>query len=475
MRKYFLLDRGILVGYQLQNAVIQVNELKKDTANNPLFREEFFADPPKPWEIRYDNGYPNVIYDPKYKIYRCYYTMITYDESAAETPLAERPHKTYVPKDNRIASLGYAESRDGIHFVKPDLGVTDFGGNKENNILLRYAHGTGVFLDEQETDPAKRYKLVTKIEYCSARHHMAVAFSEDGIHFTPLQEWPEHNPATDSHNFVFRDRKTNRFVLITRVWKNGVRICAKCESDDFLNWSEPVEVLRGDGFENEVYSMPVFQYEGLYFELASMYHNGDRYAENFDKVDVELKFATKPDFWDSAAKGQYVIPRGKGTYPQGQFDCGCIYASAPIEADGKLWIYYMGGNGPHTGFRETSFARGYLEKDKFAGYVQQRKEAPGKIITSHFCVYGDSLSVLAEIGEKGYVKVGLGTKDGAVYPGFEPGSCVLERQEDGYYKVCFPDHTISELRTRPVSVHFIFEDAKIYAFRGDLECQMLKY
>ncbi len=475
MHKYFLFDRGILVAFKMTNATINVNKIQKDSKNNPLFTEGYFADPPMKWETRYDNAYPNVIYDPKYEIYRCYYTLFTYDESAAGTPLDQRATTTYQPKGNRITSLGYAQSKDGIHWEKPSLGLVEFEGSTDNNLLMLYAHGTGVFLDEQEVNPAKRYKLVTKVEYNGSRHYMAVAFSEDGIHFSDLIEWPKYNPAGDSHNFPFRDPNTGKFVVLTRIWKNGVRICAKTESDDFINWSEPVEVLRGIGFEHEVYSMPAFNVGGVCLGLASIYHNGDTDADNFDTVDLELMYSTRLDAWDYIAPGQYFIERGKGKYPTGEFDCGCIYAAAPLEIDGKLCFYYMGGNGQHTNFRETSFARGFLEKDKYAGYVPKNPDKPALLTTSHFCIYGENIGILAEIADGGSVQVAIGTKSGVVYEGFEAENSILEKQEDGYYRISFKNHSIMELRSKPISFHIHFKNSKVYAIKGDLESHKMKY
>lgn len=475
MGKYFFLDRGILVGYQMSNAQIEVNKLQKDTQNNPLFEEGFFEEPQLPWEIRYDNGYPNVIYDAKDQIYRCYYTCITYDESAVGTPRAMRGNTDYKPKENRIASLCYAESRDGIHFTKPELGLTEFEGSKKNNILFRYAHGTGVFLDLEEKDPQKRYKLMTKVEYNGNCNHMAVGFSEDGIHFGALIPWPKHNPAADTHNFVFRDPKTGRFYLYTRIWRNGLRICAKSESEDFIHWTEPKEVLRGSGFARQVYSMPVLPYEGIYLGFASMYHVGDAQEEDFDLVDLELTCAAGMDDWDFVAPSQYLIPRGNGRYPNGEFDCGCIYAAAPMITEDKIWIYYMGGNGRHTNFRETSLARGFLERDKFAGYVQNKLDKQAQLVTNHFIVYGENLALLAEIQEGGLVKVALGTKSGKVYEGFEAEKSILTKQPDGYYQISFQGKKLTSLRSNPVSFHIYFEKAKIYAIKGDLENYKLKY
>lgn len=476
MHKYLTLDRGIFVGYWTENAKLRVNKIKKDNVNNPLFTEGYFLEPSLPWEVRYDNGYPNVIYDPEYEVYRCYYTLFTKDLVSESTPLAERGNKTYKPSGSRITSLAYAESKDGVNWVKPSLGLVEFNGNKENNLIFRYAHGTGVMLDLEEVDRKKRYKLVTKVEYSGARHYMAVAFSEDGINFSNFIEWKKYNPAGDSHNFPFKDSKTGKYKIITRTWANGIRLSAITESTDFINWSEPKEILRGDDFYDQIYSMPVIEYAGIYLGFASMYHEGDRLDENFDTVDLELKFSANSEQWDSVVKGDYLLERGNGTYPiDSEFDAGCIFTAAPIEIDGKLWFYYMGGNGKHTDFRETSFGRGYIEKDEFAYYENKRKGIESRLVTSHFSVYGNTLMIKADIEESGELNISLGSKNGGIYEGFGEDKAILEKLPNGYYKVSFKDKEITDLGTTPVSIKMRFKDAKIYAIEGELENQLLKY
>ena len=154
MDQYLFLDRSALQPQGMDNLKLTVAHIEKDTEHNPLFHEDFFSDPPRKWEVRYDNAYPNVIYDPKYRKYRCYYTLCSKDDDSASAGKEERARRAYRPMPTRIASLGYAESDDGVHWVKPSLGLVDFEGSTDNNMLFRYAHGTGVFLDDAETDPA---------------------------------------------------------------------------------------------------------------------------------------------------------------------------------------------------------------------------------------------------------------------------------------------------------------------------------
>ena len=82
---------------------------------------------------------------------------------------------------------------------------------------------------------------------------------------------------------------------------------------------------------------------------------------------------------------------------------------------------------------------------------------------------------MADIEESGMLEVALGTKGGTVYEGFEKDKCILTKQSDGYYKISFKDQSILDLRTKPVSLHINFKNAKLYAIKGSLECNMLKY
>lgn len=471
--KYLFLDSGILNGHWCDNTELRVMPIKKDEENNPLFREEYFADSPKLWEVRYDNGYPNVFYDEEAKLYRLYYTLFIYDEDSQNTPLEKRPEKLYDPTDSRVTAVCYAESKDGVHWIKPDLGIVEFQGNKHNNIIMRNAHGTSVFYDREEINPEKRYKLLTKIEFSVENHFMAVAFSGDGIHFCDPIPWPRFNPQADTYNFVFRDSKTNHYVLITRIWKNGLRIVAKCESEDFLLWSEPVEIARGEGFAEQIYTMPVFETNGLYLGLASMYHEGDRSAPDFDMVDLRLTYSADLNYFELVGPRQNFIPRGEGIYPEGEFDCGCIYSSIPVEIEERLYFYYMGGNGQHTNFRETSFARGYIEKDCFACYQAINQDEEAILTTASFSVYGDELEILSEIDD-GYIICEVVNKRGGNAGGLLEGvSSTIT--ESGWQKIRFEGHSLTELKEQSVAFRFTFKNAKLFGLKGAIRVLPKRY
>lgn len=63
-KKIYFFDKGIFNPYRMSNVELKVNQAVKE--NKIFFTED------QPWEIRYDNSYPNVFYDEIAGVYRCY-------------------------------------------------------------------------------------------------------------------------------------------------------------------------------------------------------------------------------------------------------------------------------------------------------------------------------------------------------------------------------------------------------------------
>lgn len=54
--------------------------------------------------------------------------------------------------------LSYAISDDGINWVKPNLGLITYKGNKNNNLVMSVDNGGSVIFDPHDSDPSRRYK-----------------------------------------------------------------------------------------------------------------------------------------------------------------------------------------------------------------------------------------------------------------------------------------------------------------------------
>lgn len=372
-----------------------------------LLTEGYFEQPPIPWEQRIDNGYPNVFYDEEEKIYRLYYTCILFDEESTREAPENRVHKTYkIGRSQgikpRIAGMLYACSKDGTHWIRPELNIVESQGSKKNNIIMYDVHGGSVFKDGHEKDPQRRFKMMIRND---AKEEMAVAFSADGIHFSDPIPWPKYNPAGDTHNFAFYDERIKRYVLITRTW-DGLRIVARCESDDFINWEQPENIYRGVGLDDQIYSMPVFRHYDNYIGLASIFRGGDREAEDFDCVDLELTYSHDGKCFDRIAMGKPFIPRGLGKYGSGVKDACCIYASVPVEIENKLVFYYLGGTGQHTNFRESTLMKCEIDKEKLAGYEPKNRKG-GWITTRALQFTGEDIYINCDILPGGYIEYAI--------------------------------------------------------------------
>ncbi len=132
----------------------------------------------------------------------------------------------------------YAESRDGIHWARPNLGLVEFNGSTENNIILtnHCSHGFSVFKDlNPACAPAARYKAVTRGSF---RYQ-----SPDGIRWALMS--PDRTvPAIDgdSQTVVFWDAVRARYVSFARAGIGAVRWIKTSVSPDFLRWSAPENI-----------------------------------------------------------------------------------------------------------------------------------------------------------------------------------------------------------------------------------------
>ena len=152
--------------------------------HNPLFGED------KPWEVRYDNLGPSVVFDEEKGLYRFWYVPFIVDPTTSTATDDIRRRMTYCQKmthdnaiGNRKMAICYARSRDGIVWEKPAMGLCKFEGSTTNNIVMNQENGAlgGVYKDRRETDPARRYKMFAGT---------SVGFSPDGIHWSEAMRLP---------------------------------------------------------------------------------------------------------------------------------------------------------------------------------------------------------------------------------------------------------------------------------------------
>ncbi|MBN1341620.1 MAG: hypothetical protein JXQ73_03020 [Phycisphaerae bacterium] len=441
--KHLLLDTRIID--RTENARLALGKVAKEP-RNPLFKED------KPWEPRFDNLYANVLFDGDDGLYKCWYSPFLIDQRTTSVPRDKRDGVDYIKVKPNAREMGvcYAASKDGLTWVKPELGIVEFDGSTRNNIVYRKPHGGGVFKDLHETDPARRFKMFTKSDEPG---DMAVAFSPDGLHWSKLTPCPDIKSAGDTHNNALWAPDLGKYVGITRLWAPNVgRIVGRCESDDFAKWTQAVDVLHCLPAEphRQTYAMPVFRHANLYLGLVMLLDT------KTDLVDCELTWSPDTIHWQRVCPGTPMIPRG----PKASYDCGCIYAAAnPIVRDGEIRLYYGGNNGPHTTWRDGFFCLARLRPDGFAGFEPADPDAPALVVTKPIRCTGKTLRVSAD-AEGGSLRVGIVGADGLGIDDAQPATTDATDAPVTWKNK--PD--LSALVGKNVQLRFELNKAKLYAF-----------
>lgn len=462
--KLFLDHRNIA---SADNLKLELGTVTKHPSN-PLFVEEFFQS--KPWEARYDNLYPTVLYDEEEEIFKLWYHVFLIDGDSNETPLVERPGKPYTGGIREDGVL-YAISKDGLTWEKPNLGLIEFNGSTANNIVMsRTSHGVhsgGVLKEPHEPDPTKRYKY---FHQSPRTKQMAVAFSADGLHWTQPILWPEHNAVGDTHNNALWAPELGKYVGISRNWSEGLykglRTVVRTESDDFVHWSDPVEIMRGADAHDQIYSMPIFRYKDIYLGLPALFHKGNSDAADWDTVTTELAWSPDTIGWDRICPGEQLIPLGSGNYPTGDYDCGCIYAAAPVIKDETIFIYYGGSNGLHNNWREGSFNLATLPVDRFAGLTPQVKDTVSTLVTAPIEIAHPTLTLNLELEDGGQVRVALLDGSGQAIEGFELENCIPIKSGGIAVPIRWQTQDPKDLNGGFVKLVVEISQGKVYAISG---------
>lgn len=148
---------------------------------------------------------------------------------------------------------GYAESADGIHWTKPSLGLIEFAGSRENNLVWSSAMGPGeprvlsIFKDPLPHCPdSQRYKAIAVVTE-AGKGALRALVSPDGLRWRLLRDEPIlTDGAFDSHNIAFYDQARGCYVAYYRDFVNGVRHIRRAVSDDFVHWTPGGFIDLGD-------------------------------------------------------------------------------------------------------------------------------------------------------------------------------------------------------------------------------------
>ncbi len=213
-----------------------------------------------PWEGRV-NLYGTVDQDPMSGQFRMWYTG--YGRGGVPSMSKEiAPRRDSWPMELGFDastlqySVCYATSEDGIFWQKPNLGLVAYEGSKDNNIVIHDAAPGAVIRDEREKNPDRLYKsLFFELDVFGSEGAprmgtgTSVAFSPDGLRWTKYDGNPVIRRSSDCHMLFGWDNLSGKYVAYCRpTLREGdkTRRIGRCISEDFVNWTDPEEVLSPD-------------------------------------------------------------------------------------------------------------------------------------------------------------------------------------------------------------------------------------
>jgi hypothetical protein len=166
----------------------------------------------------------------------------------------------------------YAESKDGIYWEKPNLGLFEHGGLKKNNIIWTGVgvHNFAPFLDTRPGCPLEsRFKALAGT---AAEGGLFAFHSPDGIHWSLMRKEPVVTEgAFDSQNLAFWDQAAGKYrayfrtftggITTGKVWKpEGYRAIRTASSADFLSWGEEADLTYEDSPVEHLYTNQIGPY-----------------------------------------------------------------------------------------------------------------------------------------------------------------------------------------------------------------------
>ena len=353
----------------------------------------------------------------------------------------------------------YAESRDGLTWEKPELGLFEFQGSQRNNILWAGAgsHNFTPFKDPNPASPAEaRYKALaggtTTIDG-KKRGCLNALKSADGIRWTILSEAVITAGAFDSQNLAFWDAVRGEYRAYWRIFAGGVRAIRTAVSKDFLHWERQADLAYVDSPAEHLYTnavMPYFRAPQLFIGFPTRFQPKTQ--------QVEPLFMSSRDGVLFRRWGEPLIPITAPKDRDGNRSNYMTWGLLQLPgSDRELSVYATEAYyaGPGSRVRRFTF--------RTDGFVSASADGKGSLITKPLSFGGSKLSL--NIASRGRTRVELRDSAGAPWPGFALDDCQPIVGDHIAHTVSWKGGDLAPLAGKAVQLRFVMEQADLYAFQ----------
>ena len=397
------------------------------------------------------------------------------------------------------ANLAYAESTNGIHWVKPELGLYEYHGSKANNLLGLHSLEGVVFQDPNQP-PEERYTYVsTGKPNSSSKSELGATglyryYSADGLRWK-RDEKPLIQGGSDTQNVVWWDEHRKEYVMIVRGWNvDPKRRKVSRLALSTLKETAAVKPL-GTGFGNY-----------FHHEIPTILLCDDQDPSRTDIYNMSAQpyildtrwYVGFPTFLRRSAKTDAPGWRGRHMGPAEVQFVGSAdsiawhrydrraYAPPGIAAAAKKNMTFMGVGMILRGDEIWQYG---TEFETVHGDVEARqKKADGSIVryvqrvdgfvsldtgnvagsarTRLVKITGNQLILNLDTGALGEMRVGLVDANGQAVPGFSADDCVpLEYNGTSATVTWNRGNNLSAFVGRELALEFRSNRTKLYSFR----------
>jgi hypothetical protein len=440
-----------------------------DLRVNPPQRRETVIRPDRPWE----------------QLMISFYTTVIEEQGKLRL--------WYICRDrDNQPNLAYAESTDGVSWEKPNLGIVDYHGSRDNNLVGITSLDGAVFRDPRAR-PGEEYIYVAHVAGAGVFRF----FSPDGLHWQrdprPLLPF-----RADTQNVVMWDEQKGRYALYLRGWDIGevwtarLRKVVRLDLDTLsaqagilpsgrgANPDDPKglprivdeipTVLAAD--EHDPRKTDVYTIAAQVYPLDPRWYLGFpsffRRDKNISDGRLEVQFVGSRDgiHWQRYDRSPYVSPGLEDSE-----SANMVFIGPGLVIRGaEIWQYGTGFRGRH-------------------GAVEQRKERPEGIIfryvqrvdgfvsldfaldggrcrTVPVKVTGTRLLLNIDTGALGVMRVGLIGADGRSVPDFGVDQCdPLQVNSIGAMVSWSGRSDLGRFTGQELRLEFRSTRAKLYSFR----------
>lgn len=266
----------------------------------------------------------------------------------------------------------YAESEDGIHWYKPNLGLVEYRGNKNNNlVLIDPPEVAGIHLivlhEPDDPDAEKQFKMLLTVAAKMRKGEIQtessiVLFSADGLRWKSASELTFKDGVLDENSLVlphvyFEQGGLYRWKGVYHLsgqqfdwWKNDGnrvgRVMKIFRSPDLLNWDPAMaysfrrddlgdQALAPGSREEAHIASSVWHRNNVLLGVYGLWHGAEKWEDR--SMDLGFMFSNDGIHFREPVRDYVFIKRGgTGDWDEG----GLLQGQGFINIKDSTYIWY---------------------------------------------------------------------------------------------------------------------------------------